>query len=191
MHYSYFDLRLLFFYPWPLLAILKILLSVLNLVQYIFPCIFTLFSHLLFFYLWLQYFRRESPLPGRGLGVCPLHRYVRRPAGPRRPHLPGFIIWKFRPSRPGSFLHYGLTLLIWQTSMGICLLVRSWPSIELQVCSDLFQTITQGWIDLYEFDPITFCRASLYNTWSLLVPKASSSVGRSPGIDTAGLYWFP
>ncbi len=103
-----------------------------------------LFSHMLFFYLWLQYFRRESPLPGRGLGVCPLHRYVRRPAGPRRPHLPGFIIWKFRPSRPGSFLHYGLTLLIWQTSMGICLLVRSWPSIELQVCSDFRRLLKAG-----------------------------------------------
>ncbi len=31
--------------------------------------------------------------PGRGLVICPLQRYVWRPAGPRRPHLAGFIIW--------------------------------------------------------------------------------------------------
>ncbi len=37
-------------------------------------------------------------------------------AGPRQPHLPGFIIWNFRP---GSFLHNGLTLVIWQTSMAL------------------------------------------------------------------------
>ncbi len=44
---------------------------------------------------------------------------------PRHSHLPGFIIWKSRPYRPGSFLHNGLT------SMVVChLLVRSWPSIE-------------------------------------------------------------
>ncbi len=30
-----------------------------------------------------------------------------------------------------------------------------------------FRMNTQGWVDLYEFDPMTFCRASLYNTWSL------------------------
>ncbi len=34
---------------------------------------------------------------GRGQAVCPLQRYVRRPAGPHHLHLPGFIIWKFRP----------------------------------------------------------------------------------------------
>ncbi len=58
----------------------------------------------------------------------------------------------------------------------------------------LFGTITQGWVDLDEFDPLTFCRASLYNTWSLwalLVSKASSSVGRPPSIDMERLYWFP
>ncbi len=33
-------------------------------------------------------------------------------AEPHRPHLPGFIIWKFRPYRPGSFLYNGLTLVI-------------------------------------------------------------------------------
>ncbi len=94
-------------------------------------------------------------------------RYVRRSAGPRRAHLPGFIIWKFRPYRTGSFLHNRLTLVIWKTIMGVCLLlVCSWPSIELWGCTDLFGTITQGRVDLDEFDPITYCRASLYNTWS-------------------------
>ncbi len=79
-----------------------------------------------------------------------------------------FIIWKFRPYMPESFLYNGLTLVIWQTSMGFCLLlVCSWPSIELWGCTDLFGMITQGRVDLYELDPITFCRASLYNTWSL------------------------
>ncbi len=40
---------------------------------------------------------------------------MRQPAGPRRPHyktLPGFIIWKLQPYRPGSFLHNRLTLVI-------------------------------------------------------------------------------
>ncbi len=40
--------------------------------------------------------------------------------------------------------------------MGVCLLVRSWPSIELRGCTDLFGMITQGRVDLYEFDPITY-----------------------------------
>ncbi len=137
-----------------------------------------------------------SSRSGRGLAMCPLQRYVWRPYGPRHSHLPGFIIWKFRPYRPMSFLHNGLTLVIWQTSMGVCLLlVCSWPSIELRGCTDVFGMITQGWVDLYEYDPITFCRASLYNSLDpsgpLLMSKASSSVGRSPSIDTAGLYWFP
>ncbi len=35
--------------------------------------------------------------------VCPLKRFVQRPAGPRCPHLAGFIIWTSR-YRPGSFL---------------------------------------------------------------------------------------
>ncbi len=67
---------------------------------------------------------------------------MRRPTGPRRLHLQGFIIWKFWPYRPGSFLHNGLTLL----------LVRSWPSIELRVCIDLLGTINRGWV---EFDAMT------------------------------------
>ncbi len=45
--------------------------------------------------------------------------------------------------------------------------VRSWPSFELRGCTDLFETITQGWVNLDKFDPLTFCRAALYNTWSL------------------------
>ncbi len=115
----------------------------------------------------LAYSSLTSPRPGRGLAVCPLQKYVWRPAGPRHSHLPGFIIWKFWPYRPRSFLHNMLTLVIWQASMGVCLLVRSWPSIELRGCTDLFGTITQGRVNIYEFDPITFCRTSLYNTWSL------------------------
>ncbi len=43
--YNFFNLRLLFFYPWPLFAILKMLLSFLNLVQYIFTCIFQFCFH--------------------------------------------------------------------------------------------------------------------------------------------------
>ncbi len=36
--------------------------------------------------------------------------------------------WEFRPYSPRSFMHNGLTLVIWQTSMGVCLfLVCSWP----------------------------------------------------------------
>ncbi len=41
-----------------------------------------------------------------------LQRFVWRPAGPRHPHLPGFIIWTSWPYRPGSFLHNGFTLVI-------------------------------------------------------------------------------
>ncbi len=52
----------LFFYPWPFFAILKILLSFWNLVQYIFTCVFTFGCTLVIFYLWLQYFRGESDL---------------------------------------------------------------------------------------------------------------------------------
>ncbi len=48
--------------------------------------------------------------------------------------------------------------------------VRSWPSIELRGCTDLFGTITQGWVDLDEFNPLTFRRAPLYITWSLWAP---------------------
>ncbi len=33
----------------------------------------------------------------RGLVVCLLQRFVRRLAGPGRPHLPGFITWKYWP----------------------------------------------------------------------------------------------
>ncbi len=61
MRYTFFYLRLLFFDPWPLLAILKTLLSFLNLVQYIFTYVFKCCFHACyFFYPWLQYFRRES-----------------------------------------------------------------------------------------------------------------------------------
>ncbi len=60
----------------------------------------------------LAYSSLTSPRPGRGLAVCPLQKYVWRPAGPRHSHLPGFIIWKFWPYRPRSFLHNMLTLVI-------------------------------------------------------------------------------
>ncbi len=36
--------------------------------------------------------------------VCPFQTFVRRPAGPRRPHLQGFITWMSLPCRPVSFL---------------------------------------------------------------------------------------
>ncbi len=45
-----------------------------------------------------------SPRHGRGLAVCPLQRFVRRLAGPLRPHLLGFITWTYRPYRPESSL---------------------------------------------------------------------------------------
>ncbi len=41
---------------------------------------------------------------GRGLAVYPLQRFVRRLAGPLRPHLLGFITWTYRPYRPESSL---------------------------------------------------------------------------------------
>ncbi len=115
-------------------------------------------------------------------------------AEPHRPHLPGFIIWKFRPYRPGSFLYNGLTLVIWQTSMGVCLLlVQSWPSIELRGCTDLCGTITQGRVDFYEFDPIILQGFPV----QYLVPLGTFWFLRQvqvlvvPLIDTARLYWFP
>ncbi len=41
----------------------------------------------------------------RGIvAVCPLQRFVRRLAGPLRPHLLGFITWTYRPYRPESSL---------------------------------------------------------------------------------------
>ncbi len=97
-------------------------------------------------------------------------QYVWRPAGPRRPHLPGFIIWKFLPFRHGSFLLKRLTFSHDNQYGRLPSSVSSWPSIELRGCTDLLGTITQGWVDLDEFDPLTFCRASLYNTWSLWAP---------------------
>ncbi len=57
----FFHLCLLSFYPWQLIAILKMLLSFYNLVQYMFTCVFKCcFYACYFFYPWLQYFRRES-----------------------------------------------------------------------------------------------------------------------------------
>ncbi len=70
--------------------------------------------------LWANYVL--VPRPGLGLAVCPLQRNVRRPAGPRHPHLPGFIIWKSLPYRHGSFLLNGLICHM-TTSMGVCLLL--------------------------------------------------------------------
>ncbi len=128
---------------------------------------------------------------GRGLAVCPLQRYVRRPAGPHHLHLPGFIIWKFRPYRPGSFLHNGLTLVIWQTNMGVCrLIVFSWPSIELRGCTDFFGMITQN-PGRPLLPSVGLPYTILGPSGSLLVPKASSSVGRLPSIEMPILYWFP
>ncbi len=51
MRYYFFYLRLLFFDPWPLLAILKTLLSFLNLVQYIFTCVFKFCFHACYFFI--------------------------------------------------------------------------------------------------------------------------------------------
>ncbi len=57
------------------------------------------------------------------------------------------------------------------TSMGVYLLLYTLgPLIELRGCRDLFGTITQGWVNLDEFEPLNFCRVSLYNTWSLWAP---------------------
>ncbi len=119
-----------------------------------------------------------SPCPGQGLAVCPLQRYVQciayvqciRVAGPHRPHLPGFIIWTSLPYWHGSFLLNRLTLSHDNQNGHLPPSVRSWPSIELRGCTDLFGMITQGWVDLDDFDPLTFCRDSLYNTWSLWAP---------------------
>ncbi|KAI2645288.1 hypothetical protein H4Q32_028267 [Labeo rohita] len=44
------------------------------------------------------------PRSGPGLVACLLQKFVRRPAGSRRPHLPDFIVWMSRPYRPGSSL---------------------------------------------------------------------------------------
>ncbi len=44
---------------------------------------------------------------GHLLVVCLLQRSVRRPAGPRHPHLLGFITWTYWPYRPGSSLLNG------------------------------------------------------------------------------------
>ncbi len=51
MCYFFFKLRLLFFDPWPLLAILKTLLSFLNLVQYIFTCVLKCCFHASYFFI--------------------------------------------------------------------------------------------------------------------------------------------
>ncbi len=82
----------------------------------------------------------------------------------------GFIICKSLPYRHGSFLLNRLTLFHDNQYGHLPSYVRSWPSIELRGCTDFFGMITQGWVDLDEFDPLTFCRASLYNTWSLWAP---------------------
>ncbi len=44
---------------------------------------------------------------GHLLAVCLLQRSMRRPAGPRHPHLLGFITWTYWPYRPGSSLLNG------------------------------------------------------------------------------------
>ncbi len=58
-----------------------------------------------------------SPRHGRGLAVCPLQRFVRRLAGPRRPHLLGFITWTYRPYRPeSSLLRWACMHMLWEQS---------------------------------------------------------------------------
>ncbi len=51
--------------------------------------------------------------------------------------------------------------------------VHSWPSIELRGCTDLFGTITQGWVDLDEFG------ALLGPSGPLLVSKDVFTKGKS------------
>ncbi len=58
-----------------------------------------------------------SPRHGRGLAVCPLQRFVRRLAGPLRPHLLGFITWTYRPYRPeSSLLRWACIHTLWEQS---------------------------------------------------------------------------
>ncbi len=58
-----------------------------------------------------------SPRHGRGLAVYPLQRFVRRLAGPLRPHLLGFITWTYRPYRPeSSLLRWACTDTLWEQS---------------------------------------------------------------------------
>ncbi len=46
----------------------------------------------------------HCPIGVRALAECPSQKYVRRPAGPHRPHLLGFITWKSLPYRHRPFL---------------------------------------------------------------------------------------
>ncbi len=79
--------------------------------------------------------------------------------------------------RPGSSWGFGTLLKGLTSDMDNSCWIRD-SNPQPQVTSptlyplghDLFGTITQGRVDHYEFDPITFCGASLYNTWSLWAP---------------------
>ncbi len=102
-----------------------------------------------------------SPHRGRGLAVCLLQRSVWWPAGPRRPHLLGFITWTYRPYRPessllnGTFTHGNhsdgepLTARCSSSLIG-CLYVSARGVPKMQESSG---TITQAGRDLYEFSP--------------------------------------
>ncbi len=100
------------------------------------------------------------PRHGRGLAVCPLQRFVRRLAGPRRPHLLGFITWTYRPYKPeSSLLRWACMHTLWEQSCQRlldrnALRLSDWhpaySGFELSI-QESNGTITQAEHDLYEF----------------------------------------
>ncbi len=104
------------------------------------------------------------PCLGHGLAVCPLQRSVRQPAGPRRPHLLGFITWTSQPCRPESFLLKWAHTCVMQNSSDreSLTITRSRSSsrftcmLAAKVVPKLYEssgTITQAGRDLCEFSP--------------------------------------